>query len=205
MMKYWFTSDTHFGHARIIELCGRPFRDVQHMNETLVENWNAVVAPDDHVFHLGDVALGDIEDSLSNISRLNGVKHLVTGNHDRNFRGAKRSRGLEPDEWESRYRDAGFATVSHGVQFYGQLLGYAGGRPFMLSHFPYDGDSHGEERYREFRLVDDGLPLVHGHTHSSGDPVSFSRAGTLQIHVGVDAWDYAPVSDEKILEILRAN
>ena len=33
----WFTSDTHFGHAKIIEYCDRPFADVQEMNETLVE------------------------------------------------------------------------------------------------------------------------------------------------------------------------
>lgn len=36
----FFTSDTHFGHANIINLCKRPFRDVNHMNDMLVENWN---------------------------------------------------------------------------------------------------------------------------------------------------------------------
>lgn len=54
----FFTSDTHFGHANIINLCKRPFRDVNHMNDMLVENWNSVVTDDDTVFYLGDFALG---------------------------------------------------------------------------------------------------------------------------------------------------
>ena len=54
----FFTSDTHFGHANIINLCKRPFKDVNHMNDMLVENWNNVVTDDDTVFHLGDFAFG---------------------------------------------------------------------------------------------------------------------------------------------------
>lgn len=34
----FFTSDTHFGHANIINLCKRPFKDINHMNDMLVES-----------------------------------------------------------------------------------------------------------------------------------------------------------------------
>ena len=225
-MTVFFTSDTHFSHARIIELCDRPFRDVQHMNEMLVENWNDIVSPDDTVYHLGDVALGQIEESLGYISRLNGDKVLVTGNHDRNFRGGKKSRGLEPGEWDQKYVEAGFRMVVPQLALYG----VAGLPPVWLSHFPYTGDSHGEERYREFRPKNIGVPLIHGHTHFKGNPLSFDfvprkvaeldedgihkkddkgklmwKAGKMpvpQVHVGVDAWDYRPVSAEKVLELL---
>lgn len=56
--KVYFTSDTHFYHSNIIGFCKRPFKNVEDMNETLIENWNRVVGQDDIVFHLGDFCLG---------------------------------------------------------------------------------------------------------------------------------------------------
>jgi calcineurin-like phosphoesterase family protein len=76
------TSDTHFGHARIIELCNRPFGDVDEMNEELVRRWNHVVGADDTVLHLGDLALGEREHSIGLTAALNGRKLVVPGNHD---------------------------------------------------------------------------------------------------------------------------
>ena len=52
MSQLFFTSDHHFGHANIIKFCNRPFKDVQEMNETLIERWNKKVKPKDHVYHL---------------------------------------------------------------------------------------------------------------------------------------------------------
>ena len=47
----------------------------------MVAGWNATVAPEDEVWHLGDVArrAGDVPALLA---RLNGTKHLVRGNND---------------------------------------------------------------------------------------------------------------------------
>lgn len=78
-MTIFVTSDTHFGHANIIKYCNRPFAHVHDMNEALVENWNAVVGPDDEVWHLGDFAWNSAAGTLE---RLNGTKFLITGNHD---------------------------------------------------------------------------------------------------------------------------
>lgn len=197
MMTTFFTSDTHFGHARIIDLCDRPFKCVADMNENLVHNWNALVRPDDTVYHLGDVALGPIEDSLGYIQRLNGFKILVVGNHDRMFPPMAKYRDDKIAQWEDRYIKAGFDRIMDGDNsFFGK-----GEYHFELSHFPYSGDSHGEERYREFRKEDRGVPLIHGHTHED-KRFSRSRAGTAQIHVGVDAWDFAPVSLQAVIDLL---
>ena len=48
--KVYFTSDTHFYHSNIIGFCKRLFKNVEDMNETLIENWNQVVSQDDIVF-----------------------------------------------------------------------------------------------------------------------------------------------------------
>ena len=79
-MNIFFTADTHFGHARIVELCHRPFATVQEMDAALIANWNAVVGPADLVYHVGDFSFAKPGPYLD---RLNGRIYLVTGNHDR--------------------------------------------------------------------------------------------------------------------------
>lgn len=82
-MAVWFTADTHFGHGGALGLYRRPFASVAAMNAALVERWNAVVGPDDDVWHLGDFALRiDAPEAAALLRALNGRKHLVTGNND---------------------------------------------------------------------------------------------------------------------------
>lgn len=81
--KTWFTADTHFDHANIIKYCGRPFKSVQIMNDTLVRNWNSRVKENDIVIFLGDFAFkGESPDKW--LSLLNGHITFVRGNHDKN-------------------------------------------------------------------------------------------------------------------------
>ena len=80
-MAVFFTADTHFGDHRTINIGRRPFGSVAEMDAPLIARWNATVAPDDVVWHLGDVArrAGDVAGLLE---RLNGTKHLLRGNND---------------------------------------------------------------------------------------------------------------------------
>lgn len=86
MVNVFITSDTHFGHKKIVTFTGvhgtklRPWDTVEEMNEAMVERWNSVVKPNDKVYHLGDAALGS--KSLGIFRRLNGNNVLIKGNHD---------------------------------------------------------------------------------------------------------------------------
>jgi len=83
----FYTADTHFGHKLMLDpklARPRPFSSTQEMDEALIRNWNAVVKPDDIVYHLGDVFF-DLHDEArvrSVFARLQGRKILIVGNHD---------------------------------------------------------------------------------------------------------------------------
>lgn len=86
----WIISDTHFLHANMLKFLGDdglPFRGKHFANqdecdELMIENWNKVVKPEDHVWHLGDVFIGNKERFCELWPRLMGHKRLIVGNHD---------------------------------------------------------------------------------------------------------------------------
>ncbi len=83
-MTTYLTADTHFGHTGILGMTGRPFASIEEHDEALIAAWNAVVAPRDEVWHLGDFALGASPERCAQIfRRLRGRKILVRGNHDK--------------------------------------------------------------------------------------------------------------------------
>jgi calcineurin-like phosphoesterase family protein len=85
MSATWFTSDTHFGHAKMLRVVGRPFRSADEMDEVLITRWNEVVGRSDDVWHLGDFAFLGSGPVDAVRARLNGRIHLVRGNHDTDF------------------------------------------------------------------------------------------------------------------------
>jgi calcineurin-like phosphoesterase family protein len=85
----WVISDTHFSHSNILRFTdsqGNPvrpgFSSVEHMNECMIDSWNAVVRPGDKVYHLGDVFFGDRSVFQHLWPKLHGSKRLIVGNHD---------------------------------------------------------------------------------------------------------------------------
>lgn len=115
--------DLHFSHANIIKYCDRPWnsgkdsngelivteKNVEQMNNDLINNWNSVVSNDDTVIVNGDFALGSKGRIPEYVYKLNGHKKLVLGNHDRFYMNS---------EMRSKYKDivdfylkAGFERV----------------------------------------------------------------------------------------------
>lgn len=160
-MALYFTSDTHFGDHRTLNIHKRPFHSTRDMDEELVRRWNAAVSADDEIWHLGDFAR-TVARAAEILPLLSGTKHLVRGNND--------PEGI--DEL------AGWASA----QDYAELDD--DGRLLVLSHYPFRS-WNGQHR----KSVD-----LHGHSHGKLKPLP------RQVDVGVDAWDFAPVSLERVIE-----
>lgn len=171
-MTTWFTSDEHYDHANIIRFSGRPFSGVPQMQYEMIVRHNAVVGENDDVWHLGDFALNEKTVPLI-LPRLVGRHHLVVGNHDACHPCHKKSEGAK-----RRYLLYGFASVATEIHM----------GPFLLNHLPYVGDSAHEGRYPEWRPKDEGKWLLHGHVHE------LWKVRGKMINVGVDQWNYGPVS-----------
>lgn len=175
----FFTSDTHFGHANIIKLCSRPFKDVEEMNEKLVENWNKVVPENGTVFHLGDFAFGGSTLWNSIIPRLNGRIYLILGNHDRkNIR--------------QGYMDK-FVDVVPQMQIDIE------GRSVYLNHYPFlcYGGSWRSSEQAVFQL----FGHLHLNPNSSGaDSSRVNICFPYQYDVGVDLNNYTPISWKQVKE-----
>lgn len=201
-MTTFFTSDTHFGHKNIIKYSNRPFRDFAHMDWEIVNRWNTLVGDTDVVYHLGDTALGDSTRWDEIFKSLNGYKVLIVGNHDRIFAGEK---PRQREKWDEKFHEW-FDEIYDNTD-----ITLSDGTAVNLSHFPYQGDSHDADRYEQYRLPDEGRTLIHGHTHAEwaakemDSRVSRSKAGTLQIHVGMDAWHYKPVPEDKVIDLIKEN
>lgn len=138
MPEVWFTSDTHYGHANVIEYSKRPYADVEEMDEALVMNWNNVVRPGDQVYHLGDFAFCDEGRATRIAKRLMGQKFLVFGNHDKRLRRCK--------EFLSQWI---WARDLEGITVHGQRI--------VLCHYAMHvwNQSHR------------GAWQLHGHSHGS--------------------------------------
>jgi calcineurin-like phosphoesterase family protein len=176
-VTYWFTSDNHFGHKRIIEYAHRPFKTVEEMDEAMIQQWNHVVQPQDKVYVVGDFSFHRPDKTLQILNRLNGYKALILGNHDK----PKRMTQPAIDAWgmvlpyyKLKVPDA---DRPRGVQEI-VLLHYAM-RVWDKSH---RGSWH-----------------LYGHSHGSlpDDP------NALSMDVGVDCHSFTPISYDAVKNVMK--
>ena len=87
MTELFIVSDLHMFHRNIIVFTRedgskiRDFDTLEDMHQHIITKWNSVVGKNDIVWNLGDVAFGGSK-NLEILNELNGVKHLILGNHD---------------------------------------------------------------------------------------------------------------------------
>lgn len=197
-MSMFFTSDQHFGHNRILELGdGRAFKSIGHHNVFIINKWLSVVKPEDTVFVMGDIAMGNFEETIQLFAGLTGEKFFIPGNHDKIFSGSNSQSRIE--RFAPLYEEVGFTILPENTSV--ELETSWGMQTVLLSHFPYSGDSHSiVDRYAENRYVDEGLPIIHGHTHSRQ---KLNPKNRREFHIGVDAHDFTPVNENEIIAWLE--
>jgi len=175
----WFASDYHFCHANVIKYDGRPYKDVEEMNESLILNWNDCVGVDDTVFYLGDLSFDRSGKQTKEImSRLNGKIHYILGNHD----DEKDMRRLNRFETISDYINLSIPDEDNPRKKQG----------IMMMHYPilsWDKAHHGDWH-------------LHGHCHQSlvkQNPEYYKRK---VLDMGCNGWNYRPVHYSEIKEIM---
>ena len=179
----FFTSDLHFCHDKDFIWQARGFNDISEMNAEIIRRWNERVYPDDDVYILGDLTLGDIEEGIRLIAKLNGYLHIMRGNHDTD---KKVERYLElPNVVEVKYAD---------VLKYGKAV-------FWMSHYPTITANYDDDKLWAKHVV-----CLFGHTHQQHnfyEVIKHAGENPYMYHVGVDSHNCTPVSIDEIIEDIR--
>jgi calcineurin-like phosphoesterase family protein len=170
-MCLWFWGDTHFWHANIIKYCNRPFSNVDEMNSIIIRKFNERVKDGDLVFFLGDLGF------KSGTGRGEGEPHkpqeILTKLNCSNIifcNGNHDTKGRN-----------GFKTPIKSI-----VIEY-GGSFMNLTHNP----EHANFNYP--------INLV-GHVHEKWFCKRLFNKGKFTdcINVGVDVWNFYPVSWDEI-------
>lgn len=174
IMKIWIISDTHFNHKNIIQYENRPFNSIDEMNDAMIKRWNSVVSPDDIVYHLGDVGLGNESSLKWIIPSLNGHKILVRGNHD------QKSKNF--------YIDCGFEEVRPS------FIEEHEGVKIFFSHRPDTRPGNQHDTYDMH---------FYGHVHAKEYHGAFPTIARNGACLCVERWDYTPVELNKVIEMCK--
>lgn len=174
MNNIYFTSDHHFGHANIIKFCNRPFKDVEEMNEVLIERWNEKIGKNDNVYHLGDFGFGYKENIANIIDRLNGKIHLIVGNHEKPALQCKDKFVWVKEYHELKVKDP---ECDNGT------------RRIILFHYAM----------RVWRSDFRGTWHLYGHSHGTLP----DKENKLAFDIGVDCHDFYPLSYHEVKEIMK--
>ena len=191
MGKRYFTSDFHFNSTLINKYANRPRREALDAGIFLVCNANAVLSDEDVLFHVGDFCLTSPDRHGKEVdypldfspdywkTQLKGRLVLLAGNHDDGHSFAADCKSMVLD-LNQNYRNV------------------------YVNHFPSDHrDYHGLVGYGKKVQIN-----LCGHVHDKWLLFFDAKKRVLNVNVSVDVWNYKPVNDAEITELLdyfRAN
>ena len=193
-MSIYYIADTHFGHKNVISMNSRPFKDVEEMNEAIIENWNKRVKGNDKIYILGDLFYR-LPSCVNILKRLKGEKHLILGNHDASWieeYTVKKNESSDTLPHKSyKIKETGedasvyFKSVNDLLQITDGSCGC------MLCHYPLLTWKHEKRLY-----------MIHGHLHSdTSDPFFHHIAeNERMLNAGIDINGYMPVTLSELIE-----
>lgn len=171
----WFTSDTHFNHKNIVQYSSRPFADLEEMTYKLILNWNERVAPGDTIFHLGDFSL-----------TYGSKSHMTIDNLLGRLSGQKWLITGNHDRKEVKNN-----SLWHKVVPYHEIkvdVGTKHKQRIVMFHYAM----------RVWNQMHRGAIHLYGHSHNNLPDI-----GGKTMDVGVDANNYAPISLDEVLKIMK--
>lgn len=185
MPSVFLVSDTHFGHAGVCRFTRddgvtklRPWTDPDEMDEAMIARWNDRVRPNDKVYHLGDVVIN--RRALATLSRLNGDKVLIRGNHDI----------FRDDEYRQYFRELRAYHVMNGM---------------ILSHIPVHAESLGRFGVNiHGHLHANRVRKARGVDARTGEVLYGNDIDTRYHCVCVEQTDFAPILFEDVIRRIEA-
>lgn len=115
------------------------------MNNFIIKSWNSVVTNDDDVYFLGDFGLCSKKVMSSYLSKLNGYKYFIKGNHDKSNMLNWLVNTHQISWWKYGYE---FNYTYKGVKY-----------TFILSHYNH-------------QPTKENVICLYGHSHGNSHPVN---------------------------------
>lgn len=179
--KIWFTADIHLSHISILrfrpkrrEAAGITLQELENGNKEevlqkydkwLIEKWNNTIKKQDIVYILGDLCLGNREQTERLLNRLNGKKYLIIGNHDKSCRGLENYFVWTGSIKEAKFNHEQFPFIRPDETFCVEMCHY----PLMAWNRKPHGSVH-----------------ICGHIHGAHDNLN-KETGALRVDVGLDS------------------
>jgi len=184
MPSVFLVSDTHFGHTGVCRFTRndgvtklRPWDNADEMDEAMVKAWNERVKPTDKIYHLGDVVIN--RRALSIMSRLNGDKVLIRGNHDI----------FKDTDYRAHFRELRAYHVMNGL---------------ILSHIPVHEASLGRFGCSiHGHLHANRVMKARGVDARTGEILYSDEIDPRYYNVSVEQTDFAPILFEDVLKKIK--
>lgn len=242
MSNIWLTSDTHFHHKNIVRGTTtwgsdptkgdasvnhtRDFDTLEEHDEALIKNINAVVMPDDVLYHLGDWSFGGQEQVWNFRKRIYCKNiHLILGNHDHHIEKniqlpnahtvckSKEEGDIIHDGPCPKVtgHDTAFIRPATSHELFKSVQDYSyreiGGQGIVMCHYAM----------RTWNKAHKGTWMLYGHSHGTlsnygGIQVDHLKKGPVKTHyvnyktmdVGIDTHpEFRPYHIEEIRKIMK--